>query len=145
MCYFPRLPINPDIGLLIIRVGIGLSYFFLHGLPKLMGGPERWERVGSAMQYLGITFGYPFWGFMAAFAESIGALAFALGFLFRPATTLLFLTMAVAFSYHMGKGDTLNQASHALEMGILFLGMLFMTPGKYALDAWLKERRAIHR
>ena len=31
-----------DIGLLFLRIGIGVM-FIMHGLPKLIGGPEKWE------------------------------------------------------------------------------------------------------
>ena len=30
-----------DLGLLVMRVGLGLS-FMAHGWPKLVGGPETW-------------------------------------------------------------------------------------------------------
>ncbi len=58
-------------GLLLLRVGIGVSIFF-HGLPKMTGGPETWTAIGGTMSNLGINFAPAFWGFMAAFAETIG-------------------------------------------------------------------------
>ncbi|HCA99259.1 MAG TPA: DoxX family protein, partial [Porphyromonadaceae bacterium] len=33
-------------GLLLLRVGIGVSIFF-HGLPKITGGPETWTAIGG--------------------------------------------------------------------------------------------------
>ena len=57
-----------QVGLLILRIGIGISIFF-HGLPKIMGGPETWTAIGGTMSNLGINFAPTFWGFMAAFAE----------------------------------------------------------------------------
>ena len=55
-----------DLGLLILRVGFGLSFFWFHGYPKLMGGPEMWARIGDAVANVGITFGYTAWGLAAA-------------------------------------------------------------------------------
>ena len=65
---------NADTGLLIIRVGVGLSFIFLHGGPKFFGGPEVWERIGCGMGNLGIDFAPVFWGFCAAAAEFLGAI-----------------------------------------------------------------------
>ena len=50
-----------DAGLLLLRVGIGLSYMG-YGAPKLSGGPPMWEELGQAMRYLGITFAPAVWG-----------------------------------------------------------------------------------
>ncbi|RNI31244.1 DoxX family protein [Rufibacter latericius] len=120
-------------GLLLLRVGIGFM-FILHGWPKITGGMEMWEKVGSAMSVFGITSGAAFFGFMAAFAETVGGLFLMLGFLFRPMTLLLFATMLVATFRHMAAGDGFGGYSHALESAILFLGLFFIGPGKYSLD-----------
>ena len=73
-----------DEGLLILRIGLGIM-FILHGLPKMMGGPEQWAGLGMAMGNLGITFAPAFWGFMAAFAELVGGICLLLGIMLRPA------------------------------------------------------------
>ncbi|HAA14855.1 MAG TPA: DoxX family protein [Cytophagales bacterium] len=122
-----------DLGLLIIRVAIGAS-MMVHGLPKLQGGPERWEGIGSNMENLGIAFGYTFWGFMAGFAEFIGGLLVIIGLATRPAVLLLIFTMAVATLRHVVAGDGFRGWSHAAELGIVFLGLYFTGPGKYSLD-----------
>src|SRR5690606_22626802 len=64
-------------GWLILRVGIGIS-IFLHGFPKITGGTEMWTAIGSSMGIFGINFAPTFWGFLAAVAESVGGLLFAL-------------------------------------------------------------------
>jgi len=121
-----------DIGLLIIRVGIGIS-FMVHGSGKMFN-PDRWEKLGGSMALFGITFAPTFWGFMAAFAEFGGGILFLLGFFFRPATALMAFTMLVAMTTHLAKGDGFSGYSHSMELGILFLGMLFAGPGKLSLD-----------
>ncbi len=55
-----------DIGLLILRVGIGIM-FMSHGLPKLIAGPDKWLILGGTMNALGIDFTPMAWGFMAAY------------------------------------------------------------------------------
>lgn len=121
-----------DVGLLILRVGIG-AMFVSHGLPKMVGGPEMWKKVGSAMTYVGIDFVPVAWGFMAAFAETAGGVCLVLGIFFRLACLLLLATMAVAATMHLGKGEGLKAASHAIEAGILFFSLLFIGPGKYGM------------
>jgi len=122
-----------DSGLLILRVGLGVMYIF-HGLPKLSGGPALWEKLGMATRYVGIEVFPVFFGFMASFAEVFGGIFLILGFLFRPALLLLLSTMVVAASMHLGKGEGLKVASHAIENGIVFLALLFVGPGRFSID-----------
>ena len=128
-----RLGQYKDLGLFIIRLGLGIM-FMLHGVPKLMGGPELWYKLGGAMQELGVYSIPTFWGFMAAAAEGLGGLFLVLGFCFRPACLFMALTMAVAVKKHLGGGEGLMAASHALEDGIVFLGLLFVGPGNFAIE-----------
>ena len=135
-----------NLGLLILRVGIGIM-FILHGWPKMQGGPERWEMIGKSMAMFGIDFLPAFWGFMAAFAETIGGLLLMLGLFFRPACILLFITMLVATIKHITAGDGFGGYSHALEAAILFFSLYFIGPGKYSLDKAIfpeKKNRRIY-
>jgi putative oxidoreductase len=122
-----------NIGLLILRLGIG-GMFIFHGAPKFFGGPERWENLGAAMAVFGIRFAPTVWGFMAAFAEFAGGICVILGFFFRPACMLLTLTMIVAATKLLNGGEGLGRAAHAIEDGIVFLSLIFIGPGKYSLD-----------
>ncbi len=122
-----------SVGLLILRVGLGLM-FVIHGSGKMFGGPATWTQIGQAMGNLGVNFAPIFWGFMAAFAEFGGGILFILGFLFRPAALLLAFTMAVATTMHVTKGDSFGVYSHALELGIVFFSLIFIGPGKFSLD-----------
>lgn len=120
-------------GLLILRIGIG-TMFIVHGAPKLLGGPERWERIGSNMKYLGVEFLPAFWGFMAGFAEAVGGLCLILGIFYIPACILLTITMIVATIRHLAQGDSITGASHAIEAGILFFSLIFIGSGKYRIS-----------
>ena len=90
-----------DLGLLIFRLGFGLGFLFFHGYDKLMGGPEAWANLGGAMSMFGIGFGHTFFGFLAAFAESIGGIMIAAGLYYRPIMALLAGTMFVATLRHI--------------------------------------------
>jgi len=123
-----------DLGLLLMRIGLGLFFITIHGFPKLAGGPEMWAGVGSAMSNINIHFFPTFWGFMAALAEGLGGLFLLLGLFYRPACIFLLFTMIMAGIYHLSAGDGMAVASRALEMAVVFFGLIFVGPGKYSLD-----------
>ncbi len=130
-----------DLGLLLLRLGLGSTLMFVHGMNKLFGGPDRWEQVGASAQAIGLDFLPTFWGFMAGLAEFGGGLLLMLGLLFRP--TILFLlipTMIVAAAANFA-GLLSNNPWHAVELGIVLFGLFFIGPGDYSLDAALDRRR----
>ena len=120
-------------GLLLLRVGLGLM-FMVHGLPKLAGGPETWAGLGGVMKIVGFNFAPAAWGFLAALAEFGGGLLLAAGLWFRVACAGLLITMVMATVMHLSKGDGFKEYSHALESGIVFLGLLLAGPGRFSLD-----------
>jgi len=121
-----------DAGLLVLRLGIG-AMFIMHGFPKISGGVEKWTQLGSSMSNMGIDFAPAFWGFMAAIAEFGGGILLVVGLGFRVACFLLLSTMVVAVCYHLGKGDGVMGASHAIESAILFFSLFLIGPGKYRI------------
>ena len=131
---FRTSPRFVDGGLLIIRIIVGISFLLAHGIGKLTGGPERWERTGNAMANIGIEFFPFFWGFMAAFAETFGGVLLILGLVFRPAAFLLLCTMIVAASRHIINGDSLSRIFHPIELGAVVLALMIIGAGKYSLD-----------
>lgn len=133
MAILGKLGHYSNAGLLIMRIGLG-AMMITHGYPKLMGGVDTWTKVGASMVNLGVH-AYPtFWGFMAAFAESICALFVILGLFFRPSCLLIMFTMIVAATHHFKAGDGLGGAGHAIELAFTFFGLMFVGPGKYSVD-----------
>ncbi len=124
---------SKDIGLLIMRVGIGIMFMY-HGWPKLMGGVVTWEKIGAAVGNFGITVYPVVFGFLAALSESLGGLILILGIFFRPACFFLLTVMVVAATMHLKSGDGLNVASHAIELGVVFLSLIFIGPGVYSFE-----------
>jgi putative oxidoreductase len=123
---------DKDIGLLILRLGIGVL-FIAFGYPKITAGPQLWEKIGGAMANLGVTFQPTFWGFMASLAEFGGGILLILGFLFRPALLLMMFTMIVAIVLHCSKGDGFGVYANPLGYLIVFAGLFISGPGKYSL------------
>jgi putative oxidoreductase len=121
-----------DFGLLLLRLGIGGMFVIVHGWPKIKGGPVRWREIGEAMSHLHIHFAPEMWGFLAALAECGGGVLLILGFLFRPTCGAMLFTMIVATLTKIG--GPLIGASQPIEMGIVFLALIFIGPGRFSLD-----------
>jgi uncharacterized membrane protein YphA (DoxX/SURF4 family) len=92
--------ISVDLGLLLVRLGVGLSVVIFHGYDKLMGGPT----CGPARRPHGACpchVASRVLGFHVAFAESICSCLLIVGMLFRPAALLLACNMAIAVLTHL--------------------------------------------
>jgi putative oxidoreductase len=109
-----------DLGLLILRLGFGLSFFWHHGYPKLAGGPQTWERIGDAVANVGIEFAHVAWGLAAALSEGVGGLLFAAGLFFRP---------------------EMPQPEHALKNAFVLAGLFLAGPGRYTVIILLRRQR----
>lgn len=121
-----------DIGLLILRLGIGAA-FVVYGWPKIIGGPKFWAGLGQAMPLPGHTF----WGFMGSITEFGGGILFAIGLLFRPVTALLVIQMIVALSFHLRSQPPMNEWkawAPAFQDLIIFAAMFLIGPGRYSVD-----------
>ena len=118
------------LGLLILRVGVGIA-FMVHGFPKLfMGGALG---LSKGLAATGIPGGVAA-AYLAAFAEFFGGMALIAGLLFRPTTVILAFTMLVALVFHVRRGDSFITYSHALESGILFVALTIAGPGRISAD-----------
>jgi len=131
--FFNFLDKYHDVGLLILRVGIGIMFVF-HGFPKLTAGRETLATIGGSSEYMGVNFTLNIWGYMAAFSELVGGILLILGFFTRTACFFMLDTMIVATKMHFGKDDSFQIYSHSMELGILFLSLILIGPGRYSLD-----------
>ena len=127
-----------DIGLLLLRTGFGLSFFWYHGYPKLAGGPEGWARTGDAMANIGIDFAHPVWGLAAALSEGVGGLLFAAGLFFRPVCLLMLGVMVMATIDQLGRD--MPQPEHALKNAFVLAGMFLVGPGRHTVSTLFKRR-----
>ncbi|MGN6395963.1 MAG: DoxX family protein [Mucilaginibacter sp.] len=136
MALFSKLGNYRNFGLLVIRLGLGIMFIY-HGYPKITGGVKMWEGVGSAAGYVGIHFLPVLWGLLAALAETVGGVLLILGLGFRLVCLVLIIDMLVAISFHLhqsGPMGGVNGAAQAIEMAVVFAGLLFVGPGKYSVD-----------
>lgn len=127
---------DANLGLPILRVFIGAA-LLTHGWGKFFGG------LGGFIENVG-KMGFPapaVLGFLAAFAESIGAILLAVGLLTRPAAFLIAATMAgAALKVHAGQGF----AAQEMAWLYFFPAVLFLLKGggKWSLDRLLSSRKA---
>jgi putative oxidoreductase len=133
MALFGGLGNYKNFGLLIIRIGLGIMFIY-HGFPQLGGGIKAWEETGSSTKYIGIHFWPVLWGLLSAATETFGGFLLVIGLAFRPVCLLLLINLIVATAMHLGKGDGIMGASHAIEDAVMFAGLLFVGPGRYSVD-----------
>jgi putative oxidoreductase len=131
---FKSLSKHADFGLLIGRLGVG-AIFVVFGWHKLSGGQSAWTHYGHAMTSVGINFMPNIWGLIAALSEFAGGILVMLGFLFRPAATLIALTMLVGFvSTFREHPHNFTQYSRSIEMFSIMIVFIFVGPGKYSFE-----------
>lgn len=136
-----------DYGLLVLRVGIGLMFAFVHGLPKVTGGVPMWIKLGGSFNRLiGCDFLPAFWGFMAMAAEFGGGFLLALGWCFRPACGLMLFTVTIASLSIVRGGYGLAAAAEPIELAIVLLGLLFAGPGtfNFSLQSLFAHKKGYH-
>jgi putative oxidoreductase len=134
---------SKDIGLLILRVGLGLLFAGFFGWAKVKGGPAMWAQIGASMGTLGVHFAPTCWGFMCMLSEFGGGLCLIAGVGFRIACAALAFTMFVAVRMILVSGKGFAMAAHPLGLCIVFVSLLFLGAGKFSLGeqlkiAWLK-------
>jgi putative oxidoreductase len=123
-----------EFGLLLLRVSLGGLIIYAHGWHDLGGGTGRWREMGHAMYYLHIHFAPVMWGFLAAFAETVGAALLVIGYFFRPACILLALTALVLSIVQWKLAGHFAGAAHDLELLAVFVSLILIGPGKYSAD-----------
>jgi putative oxidoreductase len=133
MALFKQAGQYKNFGLLLIRIGLGILFIY-HGLPKLTGGPGKWERIGGAAGYVGIHFLPMFWGFLCAIVETFGGILVVVGLAFRPVCLLLVLNLFVAAVFTYRVSGSFGDATHAIEDMVMLAGLFFLGPGTYSVD-----------
>jgi putative oxidoreductase len=126
---------NTNLGLLILRLWLGLSMLILHGLPKLQKFAALSEKFPDP---LGI--GHKASLILALLAELAGSALIVAGFLTRFASASLIVTMAVAF-FGVHGGALQDNPAADVKSGELayiymagFVALLFTGAGRYSVD-----------
>ena len=125
---------DANVGLLVLRVFIG-GALLTHGWGKMFGGLEQFAGFVASL-------GVPapsVMAFLAAFAESFGAILLAIGLLTRPAAFLIVATMAVAvFGAHKGAAFSVQEAAWLYLVPALFF--LLKGAGQWSLDRLVSKK-----
>lgn len=130
----PSSPKTSNLGLLLLRVGIGLVFMRL-GYGILAGGSEQWAQLGAMMGNIGIHFWPTFWGLCAGIIEFVGGLSLVLGLFVRKWVVFMAFVMLIAVIFHAKHGDQWTVLSYPLAMLFVFLALLMLGSGAYSLDA----------
>ena len=119
----------------MLRLTIGLSMFFGHGLGKLLQYPERAGRFPDPLG-LGSEASLA----LMVIAEALCALAVAAGIFTRLAAIPPIIGMAVAILF-IHAGDPFGEWEKALLFLGGFLAIALLGPGRLSLDAKFRGRR----
>ena len=125
---------DSNAGLVILRVFLG-GALLSHGWGKMFGGLEQFTGFVAS---LGVPAPHVM-AFLAAFAESFGAILLAVGLLTRPAAFLIVATMAVAiFGAHKGAAFSVQEAAWLYLVPALFF--LLKGAGRWSLDWFVSKK-----
>jgi putative oxidoreductase len=123
-----------DLGLLLLRVGLGFGLVYAHGYGKFMnlihGNMKFADPLGLGSE---LSFG------LAVFAEFLCAIMVALGVLTRLSTVPLIILFSVAvFLVHGGDEFGVKEKAFLYLAG--YLTILFTGPGRLSVDQKLRRR-----
>jgi len=137
--YLWRARTERNVAYLALRVFVGVA-LFTHGYGKLIGGRDQWRGIGAVMGSIGIPGPAVFWGFMAAFAESVGAILLAIG-LFTPLAAFLIASTMFIAAFVVHGSDPFQVKELAFMFLFTSLLFLFKGAGSYSVDHFLPQRK----
>ncbi|MGB5105659.1 MAG: DoxX family protein [Candidatus Zixiibacteriota bacterium] len=123
-----------DIGLLLLRVGIGSFMLFGHGWGKLASFAEKADTWADPIG-LGPTLSLS----LAIFAEFFCSLAIILGLATRAAAVPLLITMLVAATI-VHAADPWSNKEFALMYGWAFITLILAGAGRFSVDSIISKK-----
>ena len=133
------LPHSADVGLLVLRLWLGLSLLLLHGKAKLLGFAELSQKFPDPLG-IGSTASLA----LATFAELVCSGLVALGLVTRFAALSAAVTMGVAF-FIVHKAS-LEMGPRSGELAFIYLAgfvtLVIAGPGCLSLDACFRRAKA---
>jgi putative oxidoreductase len=140
------LPLNPDLGLLALRVAVSWLMIRYHGWGKLTGWDDEKLRLPNLFalegvrkefhtfpNYIGISSELSY--VLVTWCETFGSMAIMAGLLTRLHSLGLVITMSVAWVFHHHLRLT-GPGAGELPFSWIFVYLLILLagPGKYSLD-----------
>ncbi len=127
-----------NFGLLIMRLGLAAS-LLVHSLPKVIGGASAWQGMGTMLSFINVGLPPTVLGIAILLVEALGAVSLIFGYFFRIACIILFgLFGLYFFNYFSISYKTLMLWS--IGIAAVFLGLIFVGPGRYALALRLEKK-----
>ncbi|HWL53630.1 MAG TPA: DoxX family protein [Chthoniobacteraceae bacterium] len=132
------LPANASAAQLILRIWVGVSMFFFHGMGKLT---KFSELSTSFPDPFGV--GHTVSLVLALLAEVVGSILLILGLFTRLSATLGVITMATAFVFVHGAKlpPTEGHGEMAFIYMAIYAALVVAGAGRYSLDAKLNLGR----
>lgn len=122
-----------DAGLFVLRVAVGLNFTLVHGLPKLIKGPDHWLEIGLLASDMGTRIAPAGFGLIAALVETFGGLFLIFG-LYTRLTSAIMVTVPFVATLTLLHLD--SDMWHYPALTTLTLVALALTgAGHYAKDA----------
>jgi putative oxidoreductase len=132
------IPANKDLGLLIIRIGVSLTLFLKHGMPKVMNFSQMSAHFPNPV-HIGSEPSLVF----ALFADAICSILVTLGLFTRWAALIIFINLFTVMSL-VEHFSFFGQGAPNTEFVALFvfvnLGLIFSGAGRYSIDHSLESR-----
>jgi putative oxidoreductase len=140
------LPLNADLGLLLLRVAISFLMVRYHGWGKLTGWADEpthtpnlfgldgfWKEIHTFPNYIGIGSEVSY--LLVVWFETFGSMLIALGLFTRIHALGLFCTMAVAwFFHHHMRLSGANAGEVPFAFAFCYLLLFLAGSGKFSLD-----------
>jgi len=133
-----------DLGLLIMRLGLGGALLAFKGLSNLAGGSDVWAQNGSFIFETGLNLSPELVGLTFAIIETLGAIMLITGALFRTGTVFLLVTIIPTLLYQV---SSVNGSSYigletgfiSVVLGSVLLGLLVSGPGSIAMHPFRRQ------
>jgi putative oxidoreductase len=129
-------PLSMNMGLLALRVFMGLSLFLKHGVEKLTGYSTMVQHFPDPI-HIGAHAGLSF----ALLSDGVCSVLVVLGLATRPASIVVLINLLAAFSFvHHGKFFSSDHAELVWAYITVFVALLFTGPGRFSIDARLNRK-----
>jgi putative oxidoreductase len=126
---------NVGIGLMLLRLGAGLSVFLKHGLEKLTGYSTMVQHFPDPI-HVGAHFGLAF----ALVSDGICSILVLLGLATRPAAGWILINLLTAFFFVHHAAFFSNGHVELVAVYIaVFAAILFTGPGYLSIDALIER------